>query len=329
MTQLIDLIVADDLRTQQVFKVSHVGYAAYHAADAGTGEGDLAGGSKLEETILAAGFPGNIQNIGEGYIFAFKFMDTVGVIPHDHKIRGGGLHLYQVIDHFLRVDDPVWIRVFGYAPHTLYHGISNGFFYSIHVRAFFRHGNVLHGDAQAFTDLEVPVIAGSGAEEPDLILLGPGTGRMKQTVDTGLAQQIIHQLQRSASAVKNVFFFDTQHIGKIGPAGVGAHKFTVIAHIQLSIHAVFSRIENGENITDHVQLRFAGLSAGHIQFKAHGLDFFILFLQLGKKGTLFASFHLGVGFHKKILSFIRQQRYFIQGWCRRYHSRLPRLFPKR
>ena len=55
MTQLIELVVADDLRTHMRLHVRDVGAACRHGRDACAREGDLAGGGELEAAVGVSG----------------------------------------------------------------------------------------------------------------------------------------------------------------------------------------------------------------------------------------------------------------------------------
>ena len=85
-------------------------------------------------------------------------MDAVGVVPHEHKVGGGGLHLRQTVDGRGGVDHALGVGVLGDIPHTLDGGVLDEGLYLVHVGAVGGHGDGDHLYAEALGDLEVAVL---------------------------------------------------------------------------------------------------------------------------------------------------------------------------
>ena len=91
MAQLIDLVVRDHLHTKHPGKVADVANAGGHNGNTAAGKGDLGGGGELKHHIRVAGLFAKAQNIRERNILTFKFMQAVGIVPHNDKIGSGRL----------------------------------------------------------------------------------------------------------------------------------------------------------------------------------------------------------------------------------------------
>ena len=279
VTQLVDLVVGDHLGGDQLGHVLDVLLGGGHDADARTGEGDLAGGGELEDHVGAAGLGTHGNDIGEGDEIAYELMDTVGVVPHDDEVGGGGLHVGHPLGGDLGVGVALGVGVLGHAPDALDHGIPDQVLHHVHIGAVGGHG---HGDeleAKALRDPEVAVIAGGGAEELDPLLLAPGAHGLLQAVGVGPGDQVVHQGQGGVAADEGLLGLAAQDVGPVFPGAPEARQIAVVAGIVTVEDAVVGVGENGEDIADGVKLQLAGLTAGHIQLQALSLKTHILLTQ--------------------------------------------------
>ena len=78
-------------------------------------------------------------------------------------------------------------------------------FHHIHVGAFRRHRHGNQFKSERFCDLEMTVIAGSGTEPFESLLLTPGPFAVQKTVRHGLCNGIIHQGQTGVTAHEYLF----------------------------------------------------------------------------------------------------------------------------
>ena len=301
MAELVDLVVADGLEGQQALVVLLVVPAGGHDGYACTGEGDLRRGGEFIDHIGVALLPAEGQNVAEGDKFAVDFVDAVGVVPHEGEVRRGRSEGGDTIHHGVAVDDTLRVGILGHAPHTLDRRVLDRFLHQIHIGALRRHGNGDHFHAKGSGNLKMPVIAGRGTEKFHCLLLAPGTLGMEQSVGIGLGNQVVHQVQAGVAAYQNFLRRGAEEIGKQALGRRDAGQLAVVTHIDGAVHAVGGVGQDGQHIADQVQLGLAGLSTGHIQGKATGLEVLIAFTQSGKLLLALRSSQLSIGFHHHCL----------------------------
>ena len=304
VAQLVDLVEADGLDVDELGEVGDVVGAGCHDAHAGTGEGDLAGGGELVDHVGIAVLRAQADDVGEFHIVAVELVDAVGVVPHEHKVGGGGLHLRQTVDGRGGVDHAFGVGVLGDIPHTLDGGVLDEGLYLIHVGAVGGHGDGDHLYAEALGDLEVAVIAGNGADPLDLVQLAPGLFAVEQTVGESLGYGVVHQLQAGVAAHEHLLRLAAQNVGK-QPSGRGnTRHLAVVADVDAVGDEILRLRQQTENGCDQVQLGLAGLAPGHIQAEAHGLELFVFHLHGGVFGLTLLKAHICIFLHCKFLRFL-------------------------
>ncbi len=186
MAKLVYLVIGDHLHAHELLHALYIIHGACHDGYARAGEGDLGGGGELVHHVGVSSLAAEGDDVGEGDIVAVKLMHAVGVVPHEHKVGGGGLHRGDAPDGVGGVDYAVGVGVLRHAPHALHGGILYKLLHGVHVGTGRGHG---HGDklkAEGFGDLEVPVIAGGGAEPFYLFKLVPRAGGVIEAVSIRL-----------------------------------------------------------------------------------------------------------------------------------------------
>ena len=192
-------------------------------------------------------------------------MDAVGVVPHQHEIRRGGLHGRQTADSLLSVYHALRIGVFGNVPHTLYRRVADQLLHHVHVGAVSGHGDGDHLHAEALRHLEVPVVAGDRAEPLHLVQLAPGLLAVKHTVGEGLGYGVVHQLQAGVAAHEHLLRLAAQNVREQPPRRGDARHLAVVPGLHAVGHELLRLRQQPENGRHHIQLLPPRLAAGHVQ----------------------------------------------------------------
>ena len=224
-------------------------------------------------------------------------MHTIGIVPDDGEVGSGGLQIGKAADGLIAEDDAVRITILGHHPDHLHLGILDVLLHHVHVRAGGGHGDVDQFGTIEFTDLEVTVVAGSGAEELNLFLLAPGSGAVEQTVGVGTGDDVTHHIQGGGTAHENLRGLAVQHIGPVGTGRGQAGQLTVVPGVDVSIEAVIGGVQHGQNVADQVQLLLCRLTAGHVQVQALCLTIFEGSQHTCVLALQFFFGHAGIGGH--------------------------------
>ena len=214
MAQLIDLVKADGLDVDELCQIGQIGLGGSHHAHTGTGEGDLGGGGKLVDHVSIAVLLAQREDVGELHIVTGKLVDAISVIPHQHEVGSGGLHLCNTLNGLIGIHHALGVGVLGHVPHTFDFGILHQFLHHVHIGTGGGHGHGDHLHAEALGDLKVAVIAGCRADPLHLIELCPGLLAVEHTVGKCLGHGIIHQLQAGIAAHENLRGLAAQDLGK-------------------------------------------------------------------------------------------------------------------
>ena len=297
MTQLIDLIVADDLDVDELLHVLHVRLAAREARHARAGQRDLAGGGKLKHHVGVAVLLAQTQDIGEGHELALELMDAVGIVPHEQEVGSRRLQPGDALDGLVGVDDAVGIGILRHVPHTLDRRVLDELLDQIHIRAGLGHGNGDELEAEALRDLEVAVIARRGAEPLDMLLAAPRFFAVQQTVGVRLGDGVVHELQAGVTADEHLLRLAAEDLGKERLGARQAGELAVVAHIHVAVHAVRRIGHHRENIGHQIELLLARTPARHVELQALGLPRFKFSGHLFKFGLALFSRHFPV-FHR-------------------------------
>ena len=194
-------------------------------------------------------------------------MHAVGVVPHEHEVRRGGLHRGDAAHGLRGVDDAVGVGVFRHAPHTLDRGVGDEAFDRVHVGAVLGHGDGDELKPEALGDLEVAVIARRGAEPFDLVEPAPRLFRVVEPVGVRLRDRVIHQLERCVAADEAFLRLAAENVGKerlrLGQSG----KLAVVARVDAAGYAVVRRGEHREHIAHEIELLAPGLAARHVELE--------------------------------------------------------------
>ena len=272
VAELVDLVIADALIGHEAYHVLDVVHAGCHHGHARAGEGHLGGGGELEDHIRAAGLAAEGEHVREGDVVPLELMDAVGVVPHDHEVRGGGLQAGNAVDGLGAVDDALGVGILGHAPDTLDSGVLDGLLHRVHVRAGGRHGDGDQLHAEGLGHIEVAVIAGGGAQKFHRIQLAPGLLAVEQTVGEGLGNGVIHQGETGVAADEALLRFTAQDFSKELFRAGQTGELAIVAHVKARLHAVLRLGENGQHIADQVQLLLPGLAPGHVQLQSFSLQ---------------------------------------------------------
>ena len=167
-------------------------------------------------------------------------MDAVRIVPHQRKVRRGGLHRSERMDNAVRVNDAVRIRVLRNAPDADDGRILDPLKHRVHVGTFLGHGDRDQLHAEEFRDAEVTVVAGRGAEETQLAALGPRFGAVQKPVRKRRRDQVVHELQRRAAADDNLLGLHVQKLGKEPARRRNAGKIAVIADVHCTVKTRFA-----------------------------------------------------------------------------------------
>ena len=233
------------------------------------------------------------QDVREGRVVPLELMDAVCVVPHNEEIRRGGGQGRHAADGLLGVDDPLGVGVLGDAPNALDRWVLNRRLHGVHIRAAVGHGDGDKLEAEGLRDLEVPVIAGGGAEPFDGFLFAPGPGAVEQAVGVGLGDGVVHKLKAGAAPHEDLLHLTAQDVREEPPGGGEAVHLAVVPHVDAVGNIVPGVLHQAENIADQVQLLFSGLAPGHVQaesFRFQGVEFgfqagvFVFPLRRGERG---------------------------------------------
>ena len=202
-------------------------------------------------------------------------MDAVGVVPDDHEVGGGGLQSGDAADDLVGVDEAVGIGVLGHAPDALHLGVGSQPLHLVHIGAALA---ALHGDQlnpEGLGDPKVPVVAGDGAQEFHLLLLGPGLLAVEQAVGPGLGDEVIHHVQAGISAHEALLRGDVQQLGPVAPGAGHSRQLAVVPGVHPVGHAVV-KVQNIQQTPGQLQLLQAGLAPRHVQRQPLPLPLFKL-----------------------------------------------------
>jgi len=281
MAQLVDLVKADGLDVDELGEIGDVGLAGRHHCHARAGERHLAGGRELVHHVGVAVLGAQADDIGERHEVAVKLMDAVGVVPHQHEVRRGGLHGRQTADGMLAVHHTLRIGVFRHVPHTLHRRVADQLLHHIHVGAVDGHGNVDHLHTEALRHFEVPVVAGDGAEPLHLIQLAPRLLTVAHPVGERLGDGVVHQLQAGVAADEHLLGLAAQNIREQPPCRGDARHLAVVP----GLHAVGQKLlrpgQHAENGHHQLQLLPSRLAPGHIQRQMERLGVLVFLLHGG------------------------------------------------
>ena len=297
MAQLVDLVVGDHLHAENAGEVADIGLAGSHAGNAAAGKGDLGGGRELIDHIRPSRLVAQREDVRERDIVALEFVDAIGVVPDDGKVRGSGLQVGKAADGLVGVNNSVGVGVFGNRPYELDLRVLHQLLHHVHIRPFGGHGDGNQLRAEELADLEMPVIAGGGAEKLHLFLPAPGLGAVEQTVGIGAGHHVEHHIQGSRAADEHLIRLAAQHIRPVPPGTGNTRQFTVIPGVHAVVEAVLRSLQHGQKAADQIQLLLGGLTAGHIQIQPLRLAGFV-----GRQHTAVFTFqffpgHAGIGSH--------------------------------
>ena len=236
--QLIDLVVGNHLDPHELLHVGLIRLRAGHDGNARAREGDLGGRSELKDHIGIARLTAECQDIFKRDEIALKFMDTVGVVPHEHEVLRRGLHICDATDCLIGVDDAVGIRVLRHAPHALDRRVLYQLLYHVHIGSRRGHGDRDHLEAKRLRNFEMAVIARRWAEPLHAVELAPRLFRMQHPVRHGLGYCVIHERQRRAAANKALLRLAAKNIGKQPLRGRKTRKLAVVANVHAVTHAL-------------------------------------------------------------------------------------------
>ena len=240
--QLVDLVVGDHLDPHELLHVGLICLRTGHDGNACTREGDLGGRGELKDHIGIARLTAECQDIFKRDEIALKLMDTVGVVPHEHKVLRRGLHICDAMDGLIGVDDAVGIRVLRHAPHALDRRVLYQLFDHVHIGSRRGHGDRDHLEAERLRNFEMAVIARRGAEPLHAVELAPRLLRMQHPVRHSLGYRVIHERQRRAAANKALLRLAAQNVGKQPLRGRKTRKLAVVANVHTVAHALLRAI---------------------------------------------------------------------------------------
>ena len=297
MAQLVDLVVGDHLHAENTGEVADIGLAGSHAGKAAAAEGDLGGGRKLIDHVRPPRLVAQGQDVRERDVVALEFVDAIGVVPDDGKVRGSGLQVGKAADGLVGVNNSVGVGVFGNRPYELDLGILHQLLHHVHVRTLGGHGDGNQLRAEELADLEMPVISGGGAEKFHLFLPAPWLGAVEQAVGVGTGHHVEHHIQGSRAADEHLIRLAAQHIRPISPGAGDTRQLAVIPGVHAVVEAVLRSLQHGQKAADHVQLLRGGLATGHVQIQPLRLAGFV-----GRQHTAVFTFqffpaHAGIGSH--------------------------------
>ena len=239
-----------------------------------------------------------MQNVRELHIVSLKLMDAVGVIPHDGKIRRGGLHGGHADDGFLGIDDALRVGILGHAPDAL-DGIVGGneALDLVHIGAVVGHRNGDVLDTQVSGNSKVAIVTGNRTQELDLLavvrgLVGiPGLAAARAAAPEHASDVVLDQQARRA-----------QHERLLGGAAQelpcqltcrgNALKAAVVGTVDVAVVQIGIDIEDIEHGSRDVHLGGRRLAAGHVERQALGLDLGDLGFERLDGGIEFGGFHL-------------------------------------
>ena len=210
-------------------------------------------------------------------------MHHIGVVPEDAEVGGGGLHERHPLHHLIREGYAGGVGVLGHAPDAL-DGIvlAHQRFDDIHVGTVLFHGDGDHLDAELLSDREMPVVAGSRADEFDALELAPRSGPEHAELHREMHERV-HEIQAAAVGGDDLGGLHAEQLGEQRAAGFGAGEGSVVAGVD-----IFGRIVVRRRAREHghgdLELSFGGSAAGHV----HAAPFFDEFLEL----LLFLGEHL-------------------------------------
>ena len=297
MAQLIDLVKADSLHTHKLLHILLVCFAGRHHRDSRSGKGDLGRGSVFKHHIRIPGFAAQSEYIREWNKIPLKFMDTIGIVPHDHEVRCSRLQLGKTPDRLIAVDDTVRVGVLRNTPDSLDVRVFYKLLHLIHIGSRGGHSDRDQLRAEALRYAEMSVIARSRAEEFYLFQLSPGLLAVEQSVGVGFGDGVVHQIQARIAADKALFRPAAKDVGKQCFRAREARQRAIISHIHIVCQAFIRLRQNRQNSADEIQLFFPRFPAGHVQLQAPGLQHIILFpalfLFLQETGSVqFLVFHV-------------------------------------
>lgn len=279
MPQLVDFVKTDGLDVDELREVVDVGLTGSHHRHARAGERYLAGGGELVHHVGVAVLGAQADDVGERHEIAVEFVDAVGVVPHQHEVRRGGLHGRQTANSLLRIHHALRVGVFGHVPHALHRRIADQLLHHVHVGAAGGHGHGDHLHAEAVRHLEVPVIAGHRADPLHPVQLAPGLLAVEQTVGERLGDGVVHQLQTGVAAHEHLLRLAAQNVREQPPRRGDARHLAVVPGLHAVGHELLRLRQQPENGRHQIQLLPARLAPGHIQRQVQRLGALVLRLQ--------------------------------------------------
>jgi RNA polymerase sigma factor (sigma-70 family) len=143
---------------------------------------------------------------------------------------------------------------------------------------------------------------GSEPTVSQLAALAPRFGTMEKPVRERGRDQIIHQLQRGASADDDLGGLHVEKLGKELSCGGDAEQIAVIADVERAVKTILAVGKHLQHIVGEIELRLAGLAARHVKLQSlclNGLERFVHGFELCLKGGLI---QLRIRDHKCLLS---------------------------
>ena len=283
VTDLVDLIKADGLNSEHRLDLLEVSLSRREYCNSRTGERDLRGGRKVENSVLRT----VLETLGENIYqlvsaLGVKLVDCVRVIPENSEIGCRDLHLCKTVYRLGRVGISVGIGIFRTTPHTLNCRVyRNESFDLVHIGARGEHRHIDHLDTERLTDREVAVVSGCGTDELHLLKLRPGAFTADHAVKHSACDRVVHKIERGVSADKDISFGNAEKVGKKSLCLGNSVKHAVIAAIYAVLcRAILCTRDAIEHSRHKIKLSSARLSSREIEREAFSLQSFIFFLKL-------------------------------------------------
>ena len=185
--------------------------------DARAGVRHLRRGGELEVAVLVARLAARRADVEQLVLVGrviVEMVHAVGVVPENAEVVGRALHGGQAAHHVVGVGHAAGVRVLRHAPDALHGGVAgHEALHLVHVGAVRRHGHGDHLDAEGLGDAEVAVVARSGAEPLDAIVLAPRLGAERAEVEAA-GHGLVHERKAGVAAhddVRRVLLHHARH----------------------------------------------------------------------------------------------------------------------
>ena len=200
-------------------------------------------------------------------------MDAVSVIPVNTEVRCSRLQMRKTLNCFFGISVALRIGIFRNTPDSFYCRIFIDIFLNhVHIRAFRRHRNVDHLNAEKFCDTEMTVISRYRTEEFHFIKFTPRC-ISHNSVRIGTCNGIEHYVQAGVTINDDVLRLYLRHLAEKSLGFRDSVDDTIVTavHTGLTFQICIAR-KYFHHFHGKIKLIRCRFTTGHIQCQTFGFD---------------------------------------------------------